>query len=404
MELRDRLEIADKRLTADGYLVATARAARTGVQHYLGTEVKRPDLAVARVYRPADEVFREDSLATYAFKPVTNDHPAEMVTSHTWKDVAVGNVGPKIVRDGEYVSVPLMLADVGAIGAVDNGKRELSAGYSCEIDWVPGVTPTGEAYDGVQRNIRVNHVAVVDAGRAGSECRIGDQSTHHQPEPVAAMTTIPALQTVLIDGVSVQVSDTAAQLIAKQNKMVADATAETLAAKAAIEAGKVEAARQIETKDGEIAAIKVQHQKDIEAKDGEIAVLKTQVLDGAGIEKKAAERSQLVTTVKAILGDAAFDSAGKSDMDLKKLAVAKALGDAAKDLTDAGIDGAFRAVAARVGPINDPIRNTLMGDGRLTAVPNAGMPTNMADADKAREQALADMKARLESAWKPKAA
>lgn len=157
-----QLDATKRRRTKDGYLVAMARAARSGIQVYGGAEVGRPDLRTVKVYRPADEVFSRDSLSSYAHKPLTSDHPVEPVTATNWRDHAVGFVGDEVARDGEHVRIPLMLADAAAIAALEAGKRELSAGYSCRLDWTAGTTPEGEAYDAVQRDIVINHVAMVD--------------------------------------------------------------------------------------------------------------------------------------------------------------------------------------------------------------------------------------------------
>ncbi|MGK9245521.1 DUF2213 domain-containing protein, partial [Inquilinus limosus] len=166
--------VGDRRTTQDGYLVAAARIARTGVQTYGGAEMGRPELASVRVWRPEEEVFAADAMASMAHRPVTLDHPAEPVTAANWKAHAVGQVGGEVARDGDYLRVPLVLMDRAAIDAVTAGKRQLSVGYSAEIDWTPGTTPAGEPYDAVQRRIRANHLAVVDAARAGPACRIGD--------------------------------------------------------------------------------------------------------------------------------------------------------------------------------------------------------------------------------------
>ena len=172
--LSDALAINDRRTTGDGYLVASARAARTGVQVYGGSEVGKPEIAVVRIYRPAEEVFSGDSLSTYANKPITKGHPPKGVTAATWKQHAVGHVDNGIVPDGQFVRVSMMIADASAIGDLNNGTRELSAGYTCDLEWTAGTAPDGQAYDAIQRRIRINHVALVPRGRAGSDCRIGD--------------------------------------------------------------------------------------------------------------------------------------------------------------------------------------------------------------------------------------
>lgn len=177
MILFDRVSLdysSSRRRTADGYLVAIGRAARAGIQVYAGREVGRPDLETVRVYRAPEEVFARDALASYAHKPVTNDHPPAGVNPQNWRSHAVGFVGDEVSRDGDFVRVSLMLADAAAISALETGKRELSAGYDCVLDWTPGVAPDGQRYEARQRAIKVNHVAIVTAGRAGPVARIAD--------------------------------------------------------------------------------------------------------------------------------------------------------------------------------------------------------------------------------------
>src|SRR5688572_26799879 len=98
MKFTDAVSIAGTRRRDDGYLVADARVARTGVQLYAGYEVGKPEMAVVRVYRPDTEVFSRDTLASFAHRPVTNDHPDVPVTADNWKDHAVGNTSDEIAR------------------------------------------------------------------------------------------------------------------------------------------------------------------------------------------------------------------------------------------------------------------------------------------------------------------
>ena len=66
----------------------------------------------------------------------------------------------------------MLITDAQAIAAMKAGKAELSCGYVCDLEDAPGVTPEGERYDSIQRNIRGNHVALVAQGRAGKEVRV----------------------------------------------------------------------------------------------------------------------------------------------------------------------------------------------------------------------------------------
>ncbi|WJI14943.1 DUF2213 domain-containing protein [Pseudoxanthomonas winnipegensis] len=170
--MTDRASVTGARRTADGYLVGDAKVARVGVQQYLGRELGRPDLSVVRVYRPAEEVFRDATMRSFAHRPVTLDHPGEMVDSSNWRKVAAGQVGDQVVRDGEFVRVPLVLMDADAIRAWESGKRELSMGYTAEIVFGDGVTPDGEHYDAKQVNIMANHLAIVDVARGGPQLRL----------------------------------------------------------------------------------------------------------------------------------------------------------------------------------------------------------------------------------------
>lgn len=165
------------RMTPNGYMVAAPRVARTGIQLYADKEIGVGDSnKILRIYRPDDEVFNDDSMRSFAHKPVTDDHPPQPVDSKNWREFARGQIGDEVARDGDFIRVPMVLMDHGLIAKVKDGKAELSVGYTCDLDMTAGTTPSGEAYDGVQRNIRVNHTAVVNRGRAGSMARIGDGS------------------------------------------------------------------------------------------------------------------------------------------------------------------------------------------------------------------------------------
>lgn len=173
MFFADRLSFDSPRKTADGYLLARSRAARSGIYDYLGTEVGRPDMARVAVYRPESEVFDPAAVASFIGKPITDDHPSVPVTAANWRDYAKGFIGSAL-RDGDFLAFDLALMDGSTIDAIEAGKRELSCGYSSDLSFTPGTAPSGQRYDAVMSQIRGNHLACVAAGRAGSSCRIGD--------------------------------------------------------------------------------------------------------------------------------------------------------------------------------------------------------------------------------------
>jgi len=153
--------------TPEGFVQANAVVTRTGVFLY-----RNADGTTRREYRPAEEVFHEDSLASMKLKPVTNLHPAENVTPENAAVLSVGSTGETIGRQpaggvNEAVTCTLTVQRADGIRAIKNGRRQLSLGYSLELEETPGIAPDGSRYDAIQRKIRYNHLALVDSARAG---------------------------------------------------------------------------------------------------------------------------------------------------------------------------------------------------------------------------------------------
>ncbi|EOX3355793.1 DUF2213 domain-containing protein [Vibrio cholerae] len=158
--------------TDEGFLKVSGRAAKTGIQEYyaheLGLTDREPN-AVVRVMRFADDVFSQDSLDSYIGVDITIEHPGEFVNSQNFKSESVGLV-TAAKRDGDFVLVDMIVKDQSAIDAIHSGKVELSAGYECSY----GPAPEGASYDFIQRSIRVNHLAITDKSRGGSQVRLND--------------------------------------------------------------------------------------------------------------------------------------------------------------------------------------------------------------------------------------
>lgn len=157
----DRAELRPPQKRADGSVRYDAVLSRVGVFEYRTSDGK-----VRREYRSPEEVGRADSLASLELTPVTDGHPAKPGLA---KKCAVGSVGDLIKFDGAHVKGALVVLDDAANGRIDSGDvRELSPGYTVDLDETPGVTPEGEAYDVRQTNIVYEHVALVPHGRQGS--------------------------------------------------------------------------------------------------------------------------------------------------------------------------------------------------------------------------------------------
>ncbi len=163
----DRATLRPATRMPNGMLRADAFLSRSGVFLY-----KNPDGSTRREYRPEAEVFKADSLSSFAFATVTDDHPTEPITSENARQFAVGSVGESVVRDNDKIKTSIVVFDATAITKMDAGKVELSCGYECDLDETPGVNDAGERYDAIQRNIVGNHVAIVAVGRAGRDVRV----------------------------------------------------------------------------------------------------------------------------------------------------------------------------------------------------------------------------------------
>ena len=151
--------------TPEGYLICTdAILARTGKQTYRKNEIFKDsdDDTEIEVDRTEDEVFSPQTLASFENKPVTVEHPDEDVNVHNYKEYAVGFV--RDVHRGEVDGQPvilgnLVITDEQTIQEIENGEHtDLSCGYDCDI---------ADEANPCQRNIRGNHVALCECGRAG---------------------------------------------------------------------------------------------------------------------------------------------------------------------------------------------------------------------------------------------
>lgn len=143
--------------TDEGFIKDTPIIGRTGLLKYV-----QPDGTIRTEYRPPEEAFAEDSLSSIEAKPITIGHHG-LVTSGNAKQIKpVGTVLSKAKQDGDNIRAEVVIYNL------DGNERDLSCGYSLDLDETPGVTPNGERYDAVQRNIRYNHLAIVPKGRAGN--------------------------------------------------------------------------------------------------------------------------------------------------------------------------------------------------------------------------------------------
>ncbi len=396
VSVTDRLDIADRRVTADGYLAVRANIARSGVYQYSRGEIGldgNPNEMVG-VYRSPEFTFDEASLASFAHRPVTLNHPSDGVSAKSWKRDSVGHIGGAVWQsdDKKHVVVDMLLMDEAGINAANTTHKELSAGYSCTVEAEDGVSPDGEPYAAVMTGTyKANHVALVPAGRAGHTCRVGDAAwpvIEDSPVTTKKETKVPH---ILHDGLKVDLSDAEA-VQALVSKLTADKAASDERAAKAVEAKDAAEAKS--------ATEATSHVTAIEAKDAEVATLTAQVatLTAQLADAQSPERLKDAAAAYAKVVDAATKLGvkvddGAKEADIRKAVVSDKLGAVAKDWTDAQIAVSFDTLAASIkdeAPVDTYRQN--MSDRKVVDFSDAA-----AKAAEARNKMIEGLKAPISS-------
>lgn len=366
------------RITPEGYFVAEALVARANnIQDYRASELGLTDRDpndVIRVFRPEAEVFARDSLRSASRLPITLDHPPAMLDARNYVQYSRGETGEEIMRDGEFMRVPIRVTDAQAVDSVQHERQEFSLGYTAEIVMDAGEYQ-GQAYDAKATNIRYNHLAACRAARGGPELRITDE----RPANFGA-STMPKI--VMVDGLPVDVSnaETAEQLVSR-----------LVGARDTALSSLEEATNTVAARDATIAE-----------RDVEISTLRDQAkpLTPAQLRDAGAAYAR-DRRIAELLGVNVTDEMDVPAM--HKAAVTAKVGDASKAYTPEQYATAFAALAATVTDTGD---NANVNDGgdplRAGLRDGAGVVVN--DAAKAMADARAARFERLETAHRGKPA
>lgn len=154
--------------TDEGYLADRPVLTSTGIFEYTN-----PDGSIRRELRLPEEVFRPESLKSYRGKPIVITHDAGLITKDNVHENSVGTILSEGYRSGNNVVADIVIHDTDAMK--NAGLKELSLGYNLDLDETPGVW-NGQPYDAIQRNIIINHLALVLEARAGDQARLNIDS------------------------------------------------------------------------------------------------------------------------------------------------------------------------------------------------------------------------------------
>lgn len=160
----DNLPLSQTYFTEEGYLMDHPIVTTCGIFEYLND-----DGTVRKELRIPEEVFSEKSLASYKGKPIIITHDAGVVNKDNVDREHIGTILSKGYKDGDSVRAEIVIHDTDKMK--NSGLRELSLGYELTLDETPGEY-NGEHYDAIQRNIEINHLALVSSARAGETARL----------------------------------------------------------------------------------------------------------------------------------------------------------------------------------------------------------------------------------------
>ncbi len=156
---------------------------KVGVFPYLGKEIDQdgefglePN-KIYYIYRPAEELSHPDCIESFKLVPWIIEHemlgdkeegltPAEQKGIH-------GVIGERVYFEDGYLKANLRDFSKKLEDVIENSKKDLSIGYRCRYDMLPGVF-NGQEYDGVQKDLRGNHLAAVNEGRSGKDVSVLD--------------------------------------------------------------------------------------------------------------------------------------------------------------------------------------------------------------------------------------
>lgn len=163
--------ISKRHKDANGYLIINNNPiAKAGVFDYLESEVKidGDTNKIVKVYRPFENLQKIKN--DFAKKPI--------LYNHDWvgdgKNSVDGAIGDLITTNEPYLVADLIIYNPDLIKVIeDNTIKELSPGYNASFIEQSGVF-NDEEYQYIQTLENINHLAVVETGRSGSDLRILD--------------------------------------------------------------------------------------------------------------------------------------------------------------------------------------------------------------------------------------
>lgn len=354
----DKSLIYDYAETPEGYLTVRVPITRPGVFPYA-----RQDGTVQMEAKLPDEIFSDRTMHSARSKPITDEHPNEPVTLDNYQTYAKGMSHTDAHVEDLKLYVTMTITDKNLIQKVYDGKREISIGFMSDVVAEAG-TYNGQPYEYVQRNIEINHIAIVDQGRAGPEVAIRSDSDAWQIDSDDKGGT--TLVKYKINGKEYEIDP------------AVKAHIESLAASKEDEEEEEEdksknnknKADTLDVLQGRFDALEVK----LLNTQQELAKEKAKRVSEDELEKKVEERVQLISSTKPLLGDS-FDFTGKTEREIKEAVIATTKQDFKGDgKSDDYINAFFDATIEQVSSLgfsSTGANSIITGDSRKNTDVNA---------------------------------
>ena len=294
-----------------------------------------------------DDLLTDSAVESANSKPITDDHPQEAVNVTNTNRYMKGFTANNAHVDGDKLKVDMTITDGALIKEIQGGKQELSIGFQTDVVPVKGEFK-GMAYDSAQKNIQINHVAVVKRGRAGHSVRLTGDSAEMLIDDSQEKGTSMETTKIRLDGADVTVATNDADTILKLD---ADNKANnSKIAKLNAQIKELEAERD-KLKGGADANKKSldEAQAKADSLEKELADAKKK-FEGDALDKAITERMDLINEVKPFVGDS-FEFTGKSPKEMKVEAI-KSVNDSIDldDKSDDYINAYFDSIVANSKP------------------------------------------------------
>lgn len=251
--------------TSEGYIKGTAIVTRTGIFKYVDNQGN-----IRLELRHPEDVLEEDSLESLKQIPITVEHPTVLVDSSNVKQLGVGLTGETVKIDGENIKTTVTITAIEGVEAINSGKEELSLGYTLDLEEEEGIY-NGQPYTHRQKNIRYNHLAIVERGRAGANARLNfdsfecgmivDENIKLERENMVKIN---------IDNVDVEVDEAVKKAYDNLNARLDSATAEAETLKAKLDETEEQLKQAKEINSDSAISAKAKYRVELIAKAGKV--------------------------------------------------------------------------------------------------------------------------------------